>query len=202
MNKLDEAWNELKRSRKATKDAIALENKPKIEYKVNEFSNRKTYESVQTIVTRRHEFGSAYIAWTDGSCDPNPGPGGWGYVIEHAGASYTGFGGDPDTSNNRMEMQAVIDALRACKSASSVIVRTDSQLVVLCAVGRWKKKANLDLWRDLERLCAGRRVAFEWWRGHVGTAGNERADELARMGREGVWSQFKCETQHLRSIIG
>lgn len=96
------------------------------------------------------------------------------------------FGGEADTTNNRMELRAIIEAIRHAPRGVPLIVRTDSQLCVLCAVGRWKRKVNLDLWADLERAVygLGAAVVFEWWRGHAGTPGNERADELAAVGRE------------------
>ena len=170
---------------------------------MNYFSVQKNHESVQTIVTRRHDSSIAHVAWTDGSCDPNPGPGGWGYRVEFGGTYYEDRGGEPDTSNNRMEMVAIIRALEACNLATDVIVRTDSQLVLLCAVGRWKRKSNLDLWQDMAKLCAGRRVAFEWWRSHCGTEGNERADYLAKRGREEAWEQSidRAAAEHLRAIV-
>jgi len=174
---------------------------------MNRYSDKKVLESVQTIVTRRHQTDIAHIAWTDGSCDPNPGPGGWGYMVEFGGQLVReDFGGETDTSNNRMEMRAIIEALDACGKASEVIVRTDSQLVVLCAVGRWKKRANLDLWAEMADLCRWRSVVFEWWRGHIGTPGNERADCLANQGRRAALEAFEPDgyddeaMAHLRAI--
>lgn len=141
----------------------------------------------QTIISWRHDIPGAVIAWTDGSCDPNPGPGGWGYRIEDAnGETYDECGGLTGTTNNRMELTAIIEAVRACELQSTVVVRTDSQLCVLCAVGRLKRKANTDLWTELEVQCRDRTVLFEWWRGHCGTPGNEAADELAHRGRLSV----------------
>ena len=138
-------------------------------------------ESVQTIVTKRHQAEDFSIAWTDGSCDPNPGFGGWGYRIERGETSVEGLGGEQNTTNNRMELRAILEALRA--SDGPIVVRTDSQLCVLCAVGRWKRKNNIDQWRELAELCTQREVLFEWWRGHCGEPGNERADALAGIGR-------------------
>lgn len=147
--------------------------------------------SLQTIVTKRHPEAGHVIAWTDGSCWPNPGgPGGWGYVLQADGEDIReGFDGESTSTNNRAEMLGVIEALQAIDRLEPairrrpVIVRTDSQLVVLCAVGAWRRKANADLWRILDALCAGRTVFYEWWRGHVGTDGNERADRLALRGQ-------------------
>ena len=144
-------------------------------------------ESAQTIVTRRHQIEGAVIAWTDGACEPNPGLGGWGVMLEDGGQQMEFCGGQADTTNNRMELQAIVEAVKASPVERPLIVRTDSQLSMLCAVGRWKRKANLDLWAELDAACAGRnRIVYEWWRGHCGTAGNERADRLAAEGRAGV----------------
>jgi ribonuclease HI len=123
-------------------------------------------------------------------------------VLEYCGQhGREDFGGERDTSNNRMEMRAIIEALNACGKASEVIVRTDSQLVVLCAVGRWKKRANLDLWAEMADLCRWRSVVFEWWRGHSGTPGNERADYLANQGRLSLDASYDAQAMaHLRAI--
>ncbi len=127
------------------------------------------YKSVQTYVTKRHETEGRLIAWTDGSCEPNPdGYGGWGVVIEKEGETIAEYrGGEGETTNNRMEMLAAIMAIK--NTTGPVIVRTDSQLVLLCATGRWNRKANLDLWKMLDEVSAGREVMYEWWRGHIGT---------------------------------
>lgn len=149
----------------------------------NKYSSSKTNrEDVQTIVTRRHDTDGFAIAWTDGACEPNPGPGGWGYLLEVDGETVAEkFGGEPETTNNRMELLAIIQAI--ADGPENIIIRTDSQLCLLCAIGRWKRKTNLDLWQALDAVCRPRTVVFEWWRGHCGTPGNERADELAGMGR-------------------
>lgn len=101
-----------------------------------------------------------------------------------------------------MEMLAVIEAIR--RTTGDIIIRTDSQLVLLCATGRWKRKANLDLWAVYDKVSAGRNIMFEWWRGHIGTPGNERADELAEIGR----TEHMCasrydeaEYAHMREIM-
>lgn len=143
-------------------------------------------ESVQTIVTKRHQIEYAVTAWTDGACEPNPGVGGWGFTFEHDGAPYEKFGGELETTNNRMELMAVIEAVEHAPKNRALIICTDSQLILLCAVGRWKRKTNVDLWRRLDSACSHRTVVYEWWRGHAGTEGNERADELAAMGRASV----------------
>ena len=163
-----------------------------------------SYESVQTIVTKRHEIKSGTtVAWTDGACEPNPdGDGGWGVVLECDGQMVEEiWGGEGNTTNNRMEMMAVIEAIRG--TVGDVLIRTDSQLVLLCAIGRWKRKANLDLWAIYDSVSAGRNIMFEWWRGHIGTPGNERADELAGIGRlENMDSAtYDIGTMHMREIL-
>jgi ribonuclease HI len=102
------------------------------------------------------------------------------------GQADEGFGGEANSSNNRMEMTAILQAVLASRAGSRVIVRTDSQLCVLCAVGHWKRKKNLDLWTLLDEAAKDREVVYEWWRGHVGTPGNEAADRLAERGRHSV----------------
>lgn len=141
----------------------------------------KNTDSVQKLVSKRHNDLGVQVAWTDGACEPNPGPGGWGVLLERDGQIIAEHcGGERETTNNRMEMMAVIEAIK--RTTGTLIVRTDSQLVLLCAVGRWKRKTNLDLWREYDSAAAGRDIKFEWWRGHSGTPGNEQADRLADKG--------------------
>jgi ribonuclease HI len=171
--------NQITDDQKAEFKALSITGNIKIKKKKN-----KITDSVQTIVTKRYEIQPGLtIAWTDGACDPNPdGDGGYGVVFERDGKTIAELsGGEGNTTNNRMEMLAVIEAIRA--TSGDVLIRTDSQLVLLCATGRWKRKANLDLWTIYDGVSAGRNVLFEWWRGHIGTKGNERADELAEKGR-------------------
>lgn len=169
-------------------------------------SKFKSYASVQTFVTKRHVVEPGLtIAWTDGACEPNPnGFGGWGVVIESDGVTVAELrGGEGMTTNNRMEMMAVIEAIS--RTTSDILIRTDSQLVLLCATGRWKRKANLDLWALYDNVSTGRNVMFEWWRGHIGTDGNERADELAGMGRLEFMQADDADTDnlaHMRAILG
>ena len=132
-------------------------------------------------------------AYTDGACRGNPGPGGWGVVLETgAGAARELRGAVARTTNNRMELQAVIEALDALPAGTAVEVVTDSEYVMKGItewIGRWKRNGwrtaggkpvrNRELWQNLDRLAAAREVAWRWVRGHSGVAGNERADALA-----------------------
>lgn len=132
---------------------------------------------------------------TDGACSGNPGPGGWGAVLRCGEHLRELYGGVPDTTNNRMEMQAVIEALKALKRPVRVRIYTDSQYVhrgMTQWLEAWKARAwrtadkkpvkNADLWRELDALCSLHHVQWQWVRGHAGDAGNERADALARAG--------------------
>jgi ribonuclease HI len=135
--------------------------------------------------------------YTDGACSGNPGPGGWGAVLL-AGAppamkEKTLSGGSPATTNNRMELTAVIEALRALKRPCDVVVHTDSQYIANAFRQRWLEKwqangwrtagkkpvKNKDLWMDLLEAAGPHAVRWEWLRGHAGHPRNEQADRLA-----------------------
>jgi ribonuclease HI len=134
--------------------------------------------------------------FTDGACIGNPGPGGWAFILEHpaTGRSKESSGGEHHTTNNRMEIMAVIAGLEALKSTSQVELFSDSQYVVN-AIGDWIAKwksfgwkrsknstatiRNLDLWQKLDELLQRHTVTARWVRGHVGHAENERCDVLA-----------------------
>jgi ribonuclease HI len=121
------------------------------------------------------------IAYADGSCLGNPGPGGWGVVLIGSNGSRLEFSGAAEsTTNNRMEITAAIEALRRLPSGADVTIRTDSQYLVNTMTRGWKRRENLDLWKILDAEVAQRRVGWEWVRGHSGDTFNERADELAR----------------------
>ena len=135
--------------------------------------------------------------YTDGACSGNPGPGGWGAILRSGETERELFGGEPQTTNNRMEMTAVIEALRALKKPVAAKVHTDSQYVqkgISEWIHGWKRRGwktagkdpvkNEDLWRELDRLAAQHEIEWIWVRGHAGHVENERADALARRGVE------------------
>ena len=124
-----------------------------------------------------------YLVYADGSCLGNPGPGGWGVVVRDPNGAVTELNGyDPSTTNNRMELMAAIEGLRATEPGAEVILRSDSQYVVKSMTLNWKRNKNQDLWKQLDDEAAARDVKFEWVRGHGDDATNNRADELALMG--------------------
>ena len=119
------------------------------------------------------------VIHTDGACKGNPGPGGWGAVIEQNGSQIQISGGEPQTTNNRMEMTAVIKALEAIDSSAKILISSDSTYVVNTMTKGWKRKANHDLWEQLDAVVKNRDVSWRWVRGHNGDRGNELADALA-----------------------
>ena len=133
------------------------------------------------------------------SSDLNPGPGGWGAWLSCNGKEKELFGGEADTTNNRMELTAVIRALAALKRSCTVDVHTDSKYVqqgITAWIHGWKKNGwrtsdkkpvkNEDLWKALDELAQQHQIRWHWVKGHAGHAGNERADELANRGVESV----------------
>lgn len=141
---------------------------------------------------------------TDGACKGNPGPGGWGAVLEYGNACREMHGGAAQTTNNRMELTAVIEALNALKRPCAVRIVTDSQYVqkgVELWMRDWKRRgwktaakkpvANQDLWQLLDQALGRHEVSWEWVRGHQGHQGNERADALANLGVESIMSADK-----------
>jgi len=133
--------------------------------------------------------------YTDGACKGNPGPGGWGALMESGGRTREIYGGEPATTNNRMELMAVIRALEALKKPCRVRLHTDSQYVQLGIskwIHGWKKNGwrtadkkpvkNADLWLELDALAAKHDIEWLWVKGHAGHDGNERADALANLG--------------------
>jgi len=135
--------------------------------------------------------------WTDGACKGNPGPGGWGALLRSGTKERELFGGAADTTNNRMELTAVIEALAALKRPCDVLLHTDSQYVKL-GITEWLKQwerrgwktadrkpvKNVELWQQLDQQVRRHRIQWRWVRGHSGDPGNERADALANRGAE------------------
>ena len=137
--------------------------------------------------------------YTDGACKGNPGVGGWGVLMQAGERKRELYGGEPQTTNNRMELMAVIRALEALKKPCTVRLHTDSQYVQLGIskwIHGWKKNGwrtadrkpvkNADLWRELDELASHHDIEWLWVKGHAGHDGNERADELANLGAASV----------------
>ncbi|HZO80290.1 MAG TPA: ribonuclease H [Candidatus Binataceae bacterium] len=120
------------------------------------------------------------LAYADGACEGNPGPGGWGVVIVGPFEPMEFSGSDPQTTNNRMELTAAIEALRHLKPGAHVTLRSDSQYLVNTMNLGWRRNKNHDLWKALDAEVAKRDVRFEWVQGHAGDPLNETADRLAR----------------------
>jgi ribonuclease HI len=133
--------------------------------------------------------------FTDGACRGNPGPGGWGVLLRFGEAEKTLHGGEQETTNNRMELTAVIKGLQALKKSCKVVITTDSKYVLSGItewMPNWKKRnwktankkpvMNEELWRQLDELVAGHDIEWKWVKGHSGHPENELADELANKG--------------------
>jgi ribonuclease HI len=134
------------------------------------------------------------VIYTDGACSGNPGPGGWGAILQANDTTKEMYGGDPATTNNRMELMAAIAALEALKRPVAVTLYTDSKYL-LDGITKWIKSwqrngwktsakqpvKNADLWQRLTEAMDGHDITWRWVKGHAGDPGNERADELARM---------------------
>ena len=135
--------------------------------------------------------------YADGACKGNPGPGGWGVLLRAGGRDREMHGGEPQTTNNRMELTAVIEGLRALEGPAQVRVYTDSQYVqkgISEWIHAWKRRGwltadrkpvkNIDLWKALDEAARAHDVEWHWVKGHAGHPENERADALANKGIE------------------
>jgi len=133
--------------------------------------------------------------YTDGACSGNPGPGGWGAILRYGKTEKELYGGEADTTNNRMELQAAISALSALKRPCKVDLYTDSEYVrngITQWIAGWKARGwktaakkpvkNAELWQALEEASNRHEITWHWVKGHAGHPENERADELARRG--------------------
>ena len=138
---------------------------------------------------------SPVVIYTDGACKGNPGPGGWGALLQYGDQEKELFGGERLTTNNRMELQAVIEALSALKRPSEVTLYTDSVYVrsgIMQWIHNWKRNGwktsdrkpvkNADLWQILDKARESHRVEWHWVKGHADNPGNQRADALANRG--------------------
>jgi len=120
------------------------------------------------------------IIFTDGSCLKNPkGPGGWAFTLIENGKQWTMSGGESSTTNNRMELMAVIEALDFAQG-NEYIIHTDSELTMKCATGVYKRKANKDLWDEYDRALGSKKINWVWVKAHNGNPLNEYVDRLAR----------------------
>ena len=148
---------------------------------------------------------STVTIFTDGACRGNPGPGGWGALLQVGATEKELWGGERNTTNNRMELTAVIRALEALKRPVAVRIHTDSQYVqkgISQWIHNWKKNGwrtsdkkpvkNADLWQRLDVLSGQHDVAWIWVKGHAGHPGNERADKLANRGIDELPAQSNC----------
>jgi ribonuclease HI len=137
------------------------------------------------------------VIYTDGACSGNPGPGGWGVWLRYGGHEKELYGGEEQTTNNRMELMAAIRALESLRQPLPVLVHTDSAYVrngITSWLHSWKRRGwrtadkkpvkNVDLWQRLDEVASRYEVEWRWVRGHSGDEGNERADALARRGRD------------------
>ena len=142
---------------------------------------------------------SEITLYVDGACRGNPGLGGWGAYIIQGQEERKLCGGEPNTTNNRMELTAAIEGIAACPTDAKLVMWTDSIYVkrgITEWIEGWKKKnwkdvKNPDLWKKLDATCQGRNIEWNWIKGHAGHAGNEMADQLANLGADQTLEKIK-----------
>ncbi|EDX88076.1 ribonuclease HI [Alcanivorax sp. HI0083] len=145
------------------------------------------------------------IIYTDGACRGNPGPGGWGAILLYGDKEKELFGGEPETTNNRMELMAAIVALETLNAPCQVVLTTDSKYVmdgITQWMANWKKRGwktaskqpvkNVDLWQRLDAAVQRHEIDWQWVKGHSGHPGNERADALANRGIDEMKQQGRA----------
>lgn len=120
------------------------------------------------------------IVYTDGSCSPNPGKGGWGYIVLDRNIQFEASGRSDYTTNNIMEMTAVIQFLNDFKNCNDLTIYSDSLYVINCAQGIWQRKKNVELWKEYDKLAKNKKIKYIWIKGHNGDYYNERVDKLAK----------------------
>jgi cyclic pyranopterin phosphate synthase len=135
--------------------------------------------------------------YTDGSCLGNPGPGGWGAVVIDDGNRRSLHGNDPETTNNRMEIKAVVEGLKSIPENSDVTVFSDSSYVINTMTKNWKRKKNNDMWELLDKEVSSRTVSWTWVKGHAGDPLNEEADRLAHGEATGKFNSKTNEDENV-----
>ena len=146
--------------------------------------------------------------YVDGACRGNPGLGGWGAYIITESEKHKIYGGEAETTNNRMELTAAIEGIKFCPNDAKLIIWTDSKYVkqgITEWIHGWKKKnwkdvKNPDLWKLLDATCQGREIEWNWIKGHAGHPGNEMADQLANLGADQALKAMKNTSSSAKII--
>ena len=131
------------------------------------------------------------IIYTDGSSIPNPGPGGWGFVaLDYDNQEWHVSGGEDHTTNNRMELRAVIEALNFTHDEKKYKIYSDSMYVINCAKGKWARKKNNDMWKEYDDASSGKFIEWVWVKGHSGDKYNEIVDFLGKKRSDGIKMRY------------
>lgn len=141
------------------------------------------------------------LIYTDGSCLSNPGPGGWAAIILDGASKIILKGREKSTTNNRMEMMAVISGLESVSNDDNVTIYSDSKYVINSITLGWKRKANLDLWKLLDQQLIGKNVEWKWVKGHSGDKYNEEADEIAQSEARKIVINIKDDSSFQESFL-